>query len=387
MGDDGAGDPVWIDSFLERQERLRKEVKETECLSELQEKFEGWGFSPTVDKYVQNLIDESGYWVHGQLEGTPWKVEIEPKNDGKFDLARARKALNELSDMHRAWELGLDCKNKDLVTLAGQLCSAAKTSLEKHGDLRDAVKEMGDYKLRDWSNPNASKRGDLRRILYLYVSAREQYKEDVDSHFAPTRTSEDIMGWLDERVRQFISVAAEYVDTPNAHTQWLTSEISAWLLRPCIDTLGRGVAWSFPANRIGARWKQPWCVVVPWCISILLFLLFLFSVMVVVAVYEDRSALPVCVAAGLYGLMYARRYLQTREFRKERERLTRVCCRISRLHNEVKNGKYNVGEVIRQFRQFETDDLGLPSIFVSVIALPKLKPARQPAAQALELNL
>jgi hypothetical protein len=351
--------------------RVRNEVLGVARYIGLREKFESWGFSPNLDEPVLHLIDESGYQVIPRQEKDgAWTVEVKPKNDGKLDPTRVQEALHRLEyvlDFPEHWELREDDR-KVGETLATQLCSAAKTSLEKHGDLRDAVKEMGDYELRDWSHPNASKRNDLRRMLYLYVSAREQYKDDVDSHLGGTVYDES---WFDDRIRQFQNVAAEYVKTPNAHTQWLTNEVSAWLLRPYMNMLGMGANRSFPLSRIGAGWKKPWCIVVPLCISALLFLL---SVTLVIGCYLFFAPTAAYAAAGICGLLYARRYVQAREFRKGRERVARLWHKVSALHGEVESGKYNAGEVVRRFREFEADDLLLPSIFVSVIALPEVHP-------------
>jgi hypothetical protein len=360
----------------ELQKRVRQEVRETEQYGVLRQKFEAWGFSPSVDAYIQNLIDESGYWVSTQQKEGAWTVEVKPKNDGKFDSAQVQKALDAIDSRRRMGMWGLYCENRDVLTLADQLYSAAKTSLEKHGDLRDAVKEMGDYRLRDQSHPNASERDDLRRALFLFISARMQYEEDFDPGFAGTVDDEI---WFDERIKHFQNVAAEYVDIPNAHARWLTSEIAAWLLRPYNDMLSRGATRSFPASRIGSKWKRPWCIVVPLCISCLLFLL---SVALVIGCYLLFTPQAAYVAAGLCVLIYVRRYLQDREFRKERKKLVRLWQKVSYLCNEVKSGEYNVGEVIRRFREIEADDVYLPSIFVSVIALSEAKPAPQVATLA-----
>jgi hypothetical protein len=371
------GMPSASDLLTSREKRVENEVrKAVESVWELREKFEGWGFSP-LDPYVQDLIDESGYLVSTfhNPDGT-WTAGTTPKSDRKFDPTRAQKALHEIG---RADGLVYGPRPGDLRPLAGALYSAAKTSLEKHGDLRDAVKEMGDYELRDRSHPNASKRDDLRRILLLYVSAREQYKDDVDSHLGGTVYNAI---WFDERIKQFQNVAAEYLDTPNAHTEWLTNQISAWLLRPYTELLRQGSTRSFLTERPGfvtdfirgIGWKKPWCTVVPLCISALLFLL---SVALVIGCYLFFTPTAAYGAAALCGLVYARRYVQARRFRKERERVTRLWHKVSELHNEVEYGKYNAGEVIRRFREIEADDVRLPSIFVSVIALPEVQPAKQ----------
>ena len=368
-------DYYWPDQF---RKRVHQEAIEAEQHGELQNKFESWGFSPTVDKYVQDLIEESGYWVTAKRgEDGVWSIETRPKNDGKFDLASARKALDEIDARRRDGVWGLYCENKDLLALADKVCSVARTSLEKHGNLRDAVNAMGDYELRDRSHPNASKRDDLRRVLHHYVSAREEYKDEVDQRLAVTV---DDAIWFDERIKQFQNVAAEYVDTPNAHTKWLTSQISAWLLRPRTEILRQGATQSFLTERPGfvtdfirgIGWKKPWRSVVPFCISALLLLL---SVALVVGCYVLLTPLAAYVAAGLCGLLYARRYFQARRFRKERERVTRLWHKVSALHNEVESGRYNAEEIIRRFREIEADDLLLPSIFVSVIALPEVQPA------------
>jgi hypothetical protein len=361
--------------------RVGNKVKEVAQYIGLRERFEGWGFSPSLDEDVQRLIDESGYRVTTrQGKDGAWTVEVKPKNDGKFDLTRAQEALQKLE-----YELDVgswryqDLREDDrevLETLATQLFSAAKTSLEKHGDLRDAVKEMGDYELRNRSHPNACKRDDLRRMLYLYVSACEQYKDDVGSHLGGT--VDDAM-WFDDRTKQFQNLAAEYVDTPNAHTKWLTNQISAWLLRPWTEILRQGATQSFLTERPGfvtdfiraIGWKKPWCTVVPFCISAVLLLL---SAALVVGCYLFLTPMASYGAAGLCGLLYARRYIQARAFRKERVRITRLWHKVSELHNEVEYGKYNAGEVIRRFREIEADDLRLPSIFVSVIALSDVHP-------------
>jgi len=361
--------------------RVGNEVRELARHIGLREKFEGWGFSPSLDEDVQRLIDESGYRVTTrQGKDGVWTVEVEPKNDGKFDLARAKEALHKLEfeldlGFWRDQDLGEDdCKV--LETLATQLFSAAKTSIEMHGDLRNAVKEIGHYELRNQNHPNASKRHDLRHMLYLYVSACEQYEDDVDSHVAGT--VDDAM-WFDDRTKQFQNVAAEYVDTPNAHTKWLTNQISARLLRPWTEILRQGATQSFLTERPGfvaafikgIGWKKPWSTVVPMCISAFLFLL---SVALVVACYLFSTPTTAYGAAGLCGLLYARRYVQACQFRKDRTRITRLWHKVSELHNEVEQGNYNAGEVIRRFRETEADDLRLPSIFVSVIALPEVDP-------------
>jgi hypothetical protein len=364
------------DEFLER---VISEVERLEECGYPREKLERWGFLPVVDNCVQHLIDESGYRVWARQEGGSWTVEVTPKNDGKLDPQRARKALDDINSkrMVRVWVWeGKYSENKDVLAMADQLYSAARTSLEKHGDLRDAVKEIGDYELRNWSHPNASKRRDLRRMLCLYVSAREQYKDDIDSHLGGT--AGDAI-WFDERVTQFQNVAGEYVDTPNAYTKWLTNQISAWLLRPWTEMLRQGATQSFLTERPGfvtefirgVGWKKPWRTVVPFCISALLLLL---SVALVVGCYLLLRPVAAYSAAGLCGLLYARRYSQARRFRKERERITRLWHKVSDLHHEVEHGKYNAREVIRRFREIEADDLRLPSIFVSVIALREVDP-------------
>ncbi len=121
----------------------------------------------------------------------------------------------------------------------------------------------------------------------------------------------------------------------------------------------------------GIGWKKPWRSVVPFCISALLLLL---SVALVIGCYLFFTPTAAYGAAGISGLLYARRYVQARDFRKERARVTRLWRKVSELHNEVENGKYNAGEVIRRFREVEVDDLRLPSIFVSVIALSEVHP-------------
>lgn len=388
------------DKALKFGKRVDNEVSETEeYVSELRDKLTGWGFSPTLDKYVWDLISNSGYWVSPGGEEGAWTVEVRPKDDGKFDLVRAQEVLHsldrELKFGHWEWSWsGSQLREDDhkvLKTLAMQLCSAATSSLEKHGDFRDAVKEMGDYALRGWSHPNASKRDDLRRMLDAYVRAREEYKDDVACYLAGKAPDPDRWGrepggtddfleryvaerhqhmdWVDERVKQFKQVAAMYVDTSNAHTQWFTSEISASLLEPYMFVLGRSDNQLFPLSRIGAGRKEPWCIVIPLWISVLLFLL---SVALVIGCYLLFTPMAAYGAAGLCGLVYARRYVQARQFRKERVRQTRLWHKVSDLHNEVENGKYNAGEVIRRFREIEADDLRLPSIFVSVIALREI---------------
>lgn len=351
----------------EFEKHVTKEVRETERYSVLREKFEGWGFSPSVDTFIQDLIDESGYWVSTRQKQGAWTVEVKPKNDGKFDPTQVQKALDAIDSRRDVGMWGLFCENKDVLTLANQLYSSAKTSIAKHGDLRDAVKEIGDYQLRNESHSNLGKFYDLRRVLYLFISAREQYKENLESALAGT---EDDEIWFDERIKQFKNVAAEYVNTPNAHTRWLTSEISAWLLRPYTDLFVKGAKWVFPPSRIGAKWKHPWCIIVPLCIS---FLLFLLSVALVIGCYLFFTPLAAYGAAGLCGLLYARRYIKVRQFREDRKKLARLSYRVSHLCNEVKSGEYTAGEVIRRFREIEADDVLLPSIFVSVIALPEAK--------------
>ncbi len=138
--------------------------------------------------------------------------------------------------------------------------------------------------------------------------------------------------------------------------------------------LGRLAKERFAPNRIGARWKKPWCSVVPLCISALLLLL---SLALVIGCYLLFTPMAAYGVAGIFGLLYAHRYLQAREFRKERARLTSLWGKVSDLHNELKSGIYNAGEAIRRFREIEADDVRLPSIFVSVIALPEAQPAEQ----------
>jgi hypothetical protein len=203
-------------------------------------------------------------------------------------------------------------------------------------------------------------------VLYSYVRAREDYNDGVNQHVATTTAYDAV--WFDERIAQFQRVAAKYVKTPNAHTGWLTSEISAWLLRPCADLLGHGATRVFPANRIGARRKAPWSTLVPIGISVLLFLL---ACALIAGCYLFVSPTVAYVVAGLCGLLYIRRYIQWREFNKERARITRLWHKVSHLHNEVKSGAYNPGEIIRVFRNIVDDDALLPSVFVSVIALPE----------------
>jgi hypothetical protein len=345
----------------------------------LQEKLQSWGFSPGLDKYVWDLIYGSGYQVTTSLKDDgAWTVEIELNNDAKFDLTRAQKALHSLEhklDFPGHWYLPKDDR-KVVETLARQISSAAKTSLEKHGDLRDAVKEMRDYELRNRNHPNASKWTDLHGMLLQYVRAREQYKDELDSHL--DGTVDDAI-WFDDRIKQFQKVAADYVSTPNAHTNWLTNQISAWLLRPWIELLRQGATQSFLTERPGfvtgfirgIGWKKPWRTVVPFCISVLLFL---FAVALVIGCYLFLTPTAAYGAAGLCGLLYARRYVQAQRFRKERERGARLYRKVSSLHNEVESGIYNASEVIRRFREIEADDLLLPSIFVSVIALPEAPP-------------
>ena len=291
------GMPSASNSLTSREKRVENKVrKAAQSVWELREKFEGWGFS-LLDPYVRDLIDESGYSVGPiQNEDGTWTVLISRKSDGKFDPARAQEALHELE---RADGLVHGPLRGDLRPLAAGLYSAAKTSLEKHGDLRDAV---------------------------------------------------------------------------NAHTRWLTNEISASLLKPCMFALSRLAKERFPPSRIGAGWRKPWCTVVPLCISALLFLL---SLTLVIGCYLLLAPTAGYGAAGICGLVYAQRYVGAREFRKERARLTRLWGKVSDLHNELNDGIYNAGEVIRRFREIEADDVRLPSIFVSVIALPELQPAKQ----------
>ncbi|MGH9351520.1 MAG: hypothetical protein ACRD18_08100 [Terriglobia bacterium] len=368
--------------------RVGKEVRKTAvCVDELKEKFEAWGFSPIVDSCVQELIDESGYRVSAELEEDAWTVEIEPEDKGKFDPAGAQHALDDIDMLRSAGDWHREGENEDVFTLADALYSAARSSLKKHGDLRDAVNEMGDYVLRDRSHPNAGTRNNLRRILYYYVSAREQYNDysarrreanrvragqPLLSSYARGERIADAE-WFDERTKEFQNVAAEYLETPNAHTRWLTNEICAWLVRPYLDFLFLQATELFPPNRIGARRKEPWCSVVPLCVSALLFLL---SVALITGCYLFFTPVAGYAAAGLCGLAYARRYVQLREFGKERKKITHLWHKACALYSEVENGKYNAGEVIRRFRELAAHDLLLPSIFVSVISLPEVKPAK-----------
>jgi len=335
-----------------------------------------WGFSPALNKYVWDLV-ESGYQVLPRSQGTAWAPEIKPTDDRKFDLTRAQRALHDLRlklDLE-LWHLGQRESTKDLFNLATQLCSVASRSLEKHGDFRDAVKEMGDYVLRDWSHPNAAKRWDLYRVLELYSHAREAFKfraSEFDSGAYGLLYS-DYAGWIDSAVEEFRDAAAVYLKTSNAHTQWLTSEISASLLEPYVFLLWRGARRLYPLSRLGAGWREPWCNIVPLCISALLLLL---SLALVVGCYVFVSPTAAYVAAGLGGLLYARRFVQAREFRKQRGRVARLWGKVSDLCKDVKTGECNVGEVIRRFREADADDLRLPSIFVSVIGLLEVKPVK-----------
>ena len=357
--------------------QVADEVRDVAEYIGLREKFESWGFAPVVDRYVQGLIDESGYRVTtSQEKGGDWAVTMQPKNDGKFDSALARKPLDELDTRRNNGTSGLNGENKDLLTLADKLSSAARTSLEKHGDLRDAVKEMGDYILRNQRHPNASKRDDLHGVLHLFVTAREQYERDVESYFGGTL---DDITWFDERVKQFQDIAEKYLDTPNAHTRWLTDQISAWLLRPYTEVLRQSSSRSSltgPPDLVsdfikGMGWKKPWSTVVSLSISALLFLLF---VALVVACYRFFNPMAAYGVAGLWLLFHARRYIQARMFRKERARLMRSWSKVCDLHNELTGGIYNAGEVIRRFREIEADGVALPSIFVGVISLPEGQP-------------
>jgi hypothetical protein len=369
-----------------REKRIENEVrKAAHFVEELREKFEGWGFSPTLDLYVQDLIDESGYSVgHIRNKDGTWTDLTSRKSDGKFDPAHAQSALNDLKTVLWGWDLGLvhgqlrEEDRKVLGTLAAGLYSAAKTSLEKHGDLRDAVKEMSDYRLRERSHPNVGKRDLLHYVLHLYVSAREQYEADEGLYLAGEDPYGGVVGWqnwewgrrFDHNQAELQNVAAAYVRLPDVQTRWLTNEISASLLKPYMFGLGLLAKQRFPPNRIGAGWKKPWCIVVPLCVSALLFLL---SLSLVIGCYLLLAPMAAYGAAGICGLLYARRYVQAREFGKERARYARLWGEVSDLHKEVKSGIYNAGEAVRRFREIEADDVRLPSIFVSVIALPEVQ--------------
>lgn len=240
--------------------------------------------------------------------------------------------------------------------------------MEKHGDFREATKEMGDYVLRNWNHPNAGRRSDLRDILTSYVSAREKYNDEVKEHFA-IRTS-DAATWFNDRINQFQSVAANYVKTPNAHTGWLTGEIAAWLLRPYSDQMGKDATMPFPPNRIGAKRKAPWNVIVPKCVSAVLFAL---AGALIAACYSFFSPTAGYAVLALCGILFARRYVQMRDFKKERAKVLRLWRKVYHLHDEVERGTYNSREIIRLFRRIEDDDVLLPSIFLSVIALAEPK--------------
>jgi hypothetical protein len=369
-----------------REKRVENEVrKAAQSVWELREKFEGWGFSPTLDPYVQDLIDESGYLVSTfhNPDGT-WTAGTTPKSDGNFDSARAKKALRELESRLSVWHFRLvhgelpEEDRKVLGTLAAGLSSAAKASLEKHGDLRDAVEEMGDFHLRNRSHPNAGKRDDLYRILHLFVSTRERHEDDVET-FLAGKHSQGLLDLVAERDKEFQNLAAAYLRSPNAHTRWLSNEICASLLKPYMFALGLIAKQKFPPSRVGAEWKKPWCIVVPLCISALLFFL---SVTLVIGCYLFVAPPAAYGAAAICGLLFARRYVQAREFRAERARNARLWGKVCDLHNEVKSGIYNAGEVNRRFREIEADDIRLPSIFVSVIALNEVQPAKQGPASA-----
>jgi hypothetical protein len=369
------GLPEWYykDRFCHDREfakRISKECAEAEeRVADLRKRLEGWGFFPFLDNRVRAVINKSGYRVWAKdTEGT-WTVEVTPMGSGKFDSSRAKNSLDELdSGLEGGWISGGAYENEEILHLATQLAQAVKSSLQRHGDFRDAVKEMGDYELRDRSHPNSIKRGNLQHILWRYLSTREQYKDEVDQHREATPEDES---WWGERIEQFRTLAAEYVATQDAHTRWLAKEISAWLLRPYLDLLARGARTSFVAQHgfiaailIGLRVRQRWRVGTCLAVSGLSFLL---CASAAVGCYLFMAPTAAYILAGICGLMYARRYLQARRFWKGREKLCRVQEKVSDLYREVESGKYNTRELIRRFREIEAEGFRPPSIFVSAI--------------------
>lgn len=359
--------------------------------------FAVWGFAPPLERLVWNLIDVSGYMFLPERDNDAWTVKVEPTSAGKFESAKAQEALDNLEaelrfsafagkfhplvfqDLEanvrfrkRAHDGGFhwyelsESDFKELESLATRLHSAASRSLQEHGDFSGAINEIKDWKLRGWNHPNAQKRADLVRLLDAYVRAGEAYDDGVNEHFE--RLTAGDVGWFRERLNEFECVAATYADTPNAHTRWLTSEIAAWLLRPSFDLIGYYATRPYPRYRLGAKRKTPWCAIIPMSISVLLFLS---ACAFVAACYLLINLLVALAAGGLCGVFFARRYIYSWDFQRERGKTARLWQRVAHLHDEVKNGSYNSGEIIRLFKQAADQDALLPSIFVSVIALPR----------------
>jgi hypothetical protein len=350
------------------RENVDREVERSlRYIADVRDKLAGWGFSPTLDKYVWDVICASGYRVSPEGEKGSWTAKFTPQDDGKFDRSAAREAVAEL---HRELEFGLwslhEGENHEVLGLATRLSSAAAKSLETHGDLRDAVNELSNYVVRGWNHPNEDKKGDLYRVLHAHIAAREEYENDVRRNSARATSDAD---WLDERLRDFQSVALLYVRTPNAHTPWLTNEISASLLQTHLFALSIRTDRTIPATRIGATMVKPWNVIVPLTISALLFLV---SVAFVIVCYVLVNPTLGYGAAGLCALFYFRRLRQSKKLKKERARFASIRQKTLGLYTEVKNGAYNLDETIRRFREINAafDDFQLPTIFVSVIAVP-----------------
>jgi hypothetical protein len=370
------------DETFRRQVLEKLDEIERSCY-ELREKFESWGFCPPLDRLVRELIRASGYAFRVHQDGGDWGVTTWPVQLSKFDPAQAKKAIDDLKegltpfghitrggpDVHDApgdplmqFSLRKD-EIKDQANLAATLCLAASASVEKHGDLRDAAKHLGDYELRDQSHPNATKRDNLHRILCHYVTARERYLNEAQGRLATWQWNQT---WFDTRLRQFLSVAAEYVDTPDAHTPWLTSQICAWLLRPLSDMLDQAASRAFPPGRIGAELRPPWSVIVPLSLSA-----FLLVISVALAAGSYLLIAPVAgyAVAGLCALAYARRYVVWRDFMKDRNGAVRLSGKVAALRMEVETGVYDPIETIGRFRSIAREGLLLPSIFVTVMRL------------------
>jgi hypothetical protein len=345
------------------RERVAKEVAETEqYVTDLRDKLIAWGFSPSLDECAWNVIHESGYFISPHEANGQWTAELRPRSE--YDKMRLQASVEAL-ERELKWGFfrhGED-KNEHVLALAKALSTAATESLKQHGDLRDALNEMARYAERAWNHPNHEKRGDLYKVLDLYVSANERYKDSVKEH-SDSATPET--EWLDEGIRSFRAAAEVYVSTKNAHAPWLTNRIAASLLQPYIVSIKKASTRFFPATRWGATYKEPWCVIVPLVLALLLFVA---SVAVVVACYLLLGPLWAAVAGGLCLLMYARRYREMANFRKEKAKLIGLGHKLAVLHDEVDGGAYNVEETIRRFKELEKDDLWLPSTFASVVAI------------------
>ena len=109
-------------------------------------KLTSWGFASFGQTRQKSHLRERLLGKpHGKERGEAYS-QIQPKNDGKFDLARAQEAVRELDFCIRIGRTmaGLENEeeNTDVLALATRLCLAASNSLAKHSDLREAMNAM-----------------------------------------------------------------------------------------------------------------------------------------------------------------------------------------------------------------------------------------------------